>query len=171
MRALRRAPRQVYRVYDEAEFLAGPPATGECLAPPPTRDRRQRRALVPALLLVMSAAAVAALVTSSLPTTSRDRRRRSALIRPSEGHGAPHELALGRGRAGAQTGGVLGEARRLPQVTRTRGLALRVLRTPSQKHGSPPPVARLQTASLSAQPRRQVAVAQASDVNEFGFER
>ncbi len=80
MTLLRRAPREVYRVYGEEEFLAsaGMEETFEDLAD--SRDRRMQRLAGATLLVAITGVAGGLVVVTSLPSAAGGTRRAAGLL-------------------------------------------------------------------------------------------
>jgi hypothetical protein len=167
MSVLSRAPRQVYRVYDEAEFLATQLA--ESTDPSHSagqRDPRRARLFAP-ILLVLTALVVGLLTIGQ--SGSSVRRSRNL-----DGHS---RLPAGRRSAGvavvtlpADRGGHEQAPARTTAAAKRPRMARRFTRAVLGRGRKPLPSAHPRTAVLSSD--ESVAVTNAvSDPPEFGFER
>jgi hypothetical protein len=180
MTLLRRAPREVYRVYDEEEFLAYADG-GECsqVTMSGVGGRRLHR-VASATMLVAAIGAVGGLVAIvGLSSVAGDRRRVGAGLLTATGSFASSRAArihIWRERAGSRPRHQSARDRWAERVRGVRragvsraGARLSVLAAASRRQISPAEVvapasvARL-TATVSAESQR-------SGQSEFGFER
>jgi len=168
MTLLRRAPREVYRVYDEDEYLAGAtwePGVESASAKIPA-DLRRRRALSAAILLGAVGAVGSVIALNSLSQSRVASRRTATAGKPVAPSGSRELAQLPSERRSTAV------PPRVPPSWRpqTRG------RTPSPIHGR---VRRsrqvVELAATGATPRGSDATASAASGRaepvEFGFER
>ncbi|HSZ14441.1 MAG TPA: hypothetical protein VK790_10455 [Solirubrobacteraceae bacterium] len=108
MTLLRRAPREVYRVYDEDEFFAsaGIGQCGEAPTPTPELDRHAHRvAGVTVLVAAVGAVAGLVVITSVSPSARAGRRAGARLSADGGAVGRSHEASTRIWNAPADTDG------------------------------------------------------------------
>jgi hypothetical protein len=173
---LRRAPREVYRVYDEDEYLAGAtwePDVESAPAPVPS-DLRRRRILSAAILLGATSAVGGAIALNGLTQSQGSSRRHGARMRL-----ATAESAVSTGLHG--TDHVTGSRTRMrthpPRRVPFRWASDRARR---RSHGTGSALApqgrdREESVGIAAGPARLTASAHIASERarpaEFGFER
>jgi len=163
MTLLSRAPRQVYRVYDEQEFLAAQAGAEKDRDTATSRHPHRSRVVVASTLLLTTTATVGAITVRPAP---RDRggRRPGSLAPPlaraqSQAQGAkvlpaPHtEGIVVHGRH--ERRGVKGRGQYRPRAHKVPAAA----------------AARIETATVLARPQAAVSGSPSPDPHEFGFER
>ncbi len=185
MTLLRRAPREVYRVYGEEEFLAGAGGEERTQAPVPRPGEPRLHRVAGMTMLLAATGAVGGLIaiTNLSSVAGTGRRVRTGLLAATGSLVSSRSARahVWRERAGAD--GPLHQSVRAEPVDRARvarraGARPRavavILRRPSAPIEAAPPasVARLiARASAGPQQSQQSAEPRRSGQSEFGFER
>jgi hypothetical protein len=193
MTLIRRAPREVYRVYSEAEFLADPLCDEQVRNIDATAGVRRLNRIAGATVLVAAAGAVGAMIAwTSTPSIAGSRRRERPRTHPALASNGPTPASAPRvwrvQEGGARSAHVRASghpaSRRdhsQPQTQRARRHeitpspigALRQVSTLGQR-GTPsptPPVMAASPVDASSPAAAVPATPAPSDETEFGFER
>lgn len=199
MRLPRRAPREVYRVYDEDEFFARADHDERLLEPSASGigERRLRRVAGATALLAVSGAVLGLVAIAGLPAPSGTRRRAGTNLLAATGSIAASRASLGQPRREPATSAASGrQSVRESASSRARVPVRRASPSPSpsvRARAAEPPRRTLasaqqttviamsprgaasEAAASPSQPLRTMASAaaaqQRSGQAEFGFER
>lgn len=198
MRLPRRAPREVYRVYDEDEFFARADHDERLLEPSASGigERRLRRVAGATALLAVSGAVLGLVAIAGLPAPSGTRRRAGTNLLAATGSIAASRASLGQPRREPATSAASGrQSVRESASSRARVPVRRASPSPSpsvRARAAEPPrrtLASAQTTVIAMSPRGAASEAAASPSQpvrtmasaaaaqqrsgqaEFGFER
>lgn len=200
MRLPRRAPREVYRVYDEDEFFARADHDERLLEPSASGigERRLRRVAGATALLAVSGAVLGLVAIAGLPAPSGTRRRAGTNLLAATGSIAASRASLGQPRREPATSAASGrQSVRESASSRARVPVRRASASPSpspsvRARAAEPPrrtLASAQTTVIAMSPRgaaseavayppqplrtmaSAAAAQQRSGQAEFGFER
>lgn len=198
MRLPRRAPREVYRVYDEDEFFARADHDERLLEPSASGigERRLRRVAGATALLAVSGAVLGLVAIAGLPAPSGTRRRAGTNLLAATGSIAASRASLGQPRREPATSAASGrQSVRESASSRARVPVRRASPSPSpsvRARAAEPPrrtLASAQTTVIAMSPRgaaseavaypsqslrtmaSAAAAQQRSGQAEFGFER
>jgi hypothetical protein len=173
MTLLRRAPREVYRVYDEAEFLACADHGEPFQAVAARGERRLQRVAGATMLLAVTGAVGGLVAITSLSSTAGGARRSGGLLASADAALGARSVRAQMWRAPAKAG-----------LTARRPAPRRiVVSAPPQPETQPEPVRQPEPVpqpATSQQPVKQLGSAPATQPetpqppagqSEFGFER